>query len=385
MSEQKSPTKTISDFEAKLSEADKNVAAFDTSKLGVLFRIRSFLRDNPTSIPAFILLLSIVGFALNALFFNPNNFISTAVANAILVQVTVVGIAAIAQTLIILTAGIDLSIAPILVISSMIMGKLGTESGVPVWICVPLGIFLAGLMGWVNGALIAYVKIPPFITTLGTLNIFVALKLWYTDAQSVRPNDLEEKAPGLLDFGNSLNIGFKDGFHITYSTAAKIVPPLPGDITILLGTVVMLLLAALAWYMLYRTPWGRHVHAIGDDPDAAMLSGIQVSRTLVSVYAVAGLIIGVGAWVSIGRVGSISPIAFETIALDTITAVVIGGTSLFGGRASIAGSVLGALIVGVFTTGLQVAGVDSFWQYFAAGNLILAAVALDQWLRKASQ
>jgi fructose transport system permease protein len=201
----------------------------------------------------------------------------------------------------------------------------------------------------------------------------------------VRPSDLEEKATSLLDFGNSLNIGFKDGFHINYSTITNIVPPLDGDITILLGTVAMLLLAILAWYMLYRTAWGRHVHAIGDDADAAMLTGIQVNRTLVSVYTVAGLIIGIGAWVSIGRVGSISPIAFETIALDTITAVVIGGTSLFGGRASIAGSVLGALIVGVFTTGLQVAGVDSFWQYFAAGNLILAAVALDQWLRKASQ
>ncbi len=385
MSDPKSPTKTISDFEAKLADADKTVASFDTSEMGLLFKVRAFLRDYPTSIPAFILLLSIVGFALNALFFSPNNFISTPVVNAILVQVTVVGIAAIAQTVIILTAGIDLSVAPILVISSMIMGKLATESGVPVWACVPLGVFVATLMGWVNGALIAYIKIPPFITTLGTLNIFVALKLWYTGSQSVRPSDLEEKAISLLDFGSSLNIGFKDGFHITYSTASKIVPPIAGDITILLGTVAMLVLAALAWYMLYRTPWGRHVHAIGDDPDAAMLSGIQTNRTLVSVYAFAGLIIGIGAWVSIGRVGSISPIAFETIALDTITAVVIGGTSLFGGRASIAGSVLGALIVGVFTTGLQVAGVDSFWQYFAAGNLILAAVALDQWLRKASQ
>ena len=106
---------------------------------------------------------------------------------------------------------------------------------------------------------------------------------------------------------------------------------------------------------------------------------------MISVYAVAGLICGFAGWVAIGRVGSISPIAFEEINLATITAVVIGGTSLFGGRGSIPGSVLGALIVGVFTTGLSLAGVDDYWQMFAVGNLVLIAVALDQWLRRASQ
>ena len=139
------------------------------------------------------------------------------------------------------------------------------------------------------------------------------------------------------------------------------------------------------WCTLQHTSWGRHVHAIGDDPEAAVLSGIKTDRTIISVYAVAGLICGFGAWVAIGRVGSISPISFEDINLATITAVVIGGTSLFGGRGSIPGSVLGALIVGVFTTGLSLAGVDDYWQMFAIGNLVLIAVALDQWLRRASQ
>ena len=137
--------------------------------------------------------------------------------------------------------------------------------------------------------------------------------------------------------------------------------------------------------MLNQTAWGRHVHAIGDDPDAAMLSGINVSRTLISVYTVAGLICGFTAWIAIGRVGSVSPIAFDTVNLGSITAVVIGGTSLFGGRGSIIGSVLGAFIVGVFNTGLSLAGVDDYWQMFAAGCLVIIAVALDQWLRRASQ
>jgi fructose transport system permease protein len=124
---------------------------------------------------------------------------------------------------------------------------------------------------------------------------------------------------------------------------------------------------------------------MGDDPDAAMLSGIAVDRTLISVYGVAGLICGFTAWVAIGRVQSISPIGFETINLDSITAVVIGGTSLFGGRGSIGGSVLGAIIVGVFITGLSLAGVDSYWQTFATGCLVIIAVALDQYLRRASK
>ena len=137
--------------------------------------------------------------------------------------------------------------------------------------------------------------------------------------------------------------------------------------------------------MLNRTPWGRHVHAVGDDPDAALLAGIQVSNVLVSVYLFAGVVCGICAWVAIGRVGSISPIAFETANLDFITATVIGGTSLFGGRGSIPGSVLGALIVGVFNTGLSLAGVDDYWQLFTVGVLVIVAVAIDQWLRRASQ
>jgi len=380
MSDQKSPTKTISDFEAKLNEADKNVASFDASAGGFVDKMRGFLREYPTSIPAFILLGSILLFSFNAMVIHPNNFVTATAFNTIIAQVTVTGIVAIAQTIIILTAGIDLSVGAILVVSSMIMAKFAVEGGVPVIFAVPFGMLVATAMGWINGALVTYVKIPPFIVTLGTLNVFNALKLWYTGSQSVRAMDLEEKSPALLWFGKNINFGFGNGFHITFDT-----PPADGDISIILGTIAMLVLAALVWYMLYRTPWGRHVHAMGDDPDAAMLTGIQTNRTLVSVYAVAGLIVGFGAWVAIGRVGTASPIAFETVNLDSITAVVIGGTSLFGGRGSIAGSILGALIVGVFTTGLAIAGVDDYWQYFAAGCLVIFAVALDQWLRRASQ
>ncbi len=351
-------TKTISDFEAKLNQADTSVASFAQDDASLLSRARNFLRDYPTAIPAIILISSILFFSF------ANNFFTPSTLSLILKQVTVVGIVAIAQTIVILTAGIDLSVGAILVISAMVMGRLATVQGIPVFLAIPCGMAVGTAMGALNGLLVTKARIPPFIVTLGTVYVFNSLKLWYTGSESVRPADLEEKAPGLLWFGESLQIG---------------------GATFIYGSFALILLAILVWYMLNRTAWGRHVYAIGDDPDAAKLSGIQIDRTLISVYALAGLIVSFGAWIAIGRVGSISPIAFETVNLDSITAVVIGGTSLFGGRASIAGSVLGAIIVGVFFTGLALVGVQSYWQWFAMGCLVIGAVAIDQWLRRASQ
>ena len=138
------------------------------------------------------------------------------------------------------------------------------------------------------------------------------------------------------------------------------------------------------WYILNKTAWGRHVYMIGDDKEAAELAGIRTDRTLRQVYMLAGFICALAAWASIGRVGSISPQSFYEGNLESITAVVIGGISLFGGRGSILGALFGALIVGVFQSGLRLAQVDVLWQVFAIGWLIIIAVAIDQWIRKVS-
>jgi len=359
MSDPAAPTKVISDFEAKLTETDKTVASFARDDNSPIARTRQFLRNYPTTIPALILILSIIVFGL----IQPR-FLGTGALSTVLQQVTVTGIVAIAQTLIILTAGIDLSVGAILVVSALVMGNLGVNLGWPWPVAVAVGIFTAGVMGWINGALIAFAKLPPFIVTLGTLSVFTALKLWYSHSESIRNVDIEAQAPALLWFGEAFRVY---GAKLTY------------------GSISLILLAGIIWYVLNQTAWGRHVHALGDDPEAAMLSGIKTNRTLISVYTVAGVICGFAAWVSIGRVGSVSPESFSAINLGSITAVVIGGTSLFGGRGSIVGSVLGAMIVGVFNTGLSLAGVDDYWQMFAAGCLVITAVALDQWLRRASQ
>ncbi len=136
--------------------------------------------------------------------------------------------------------------------------------------------------------------------------------------------------------------------------------------------------------MLSQTAWGRHVYAVGDDPEAAELSGVNVKSTLVSVYAIAGLICAFAGWVLIGRLGSVSPQAGQLANIESITAVVIGGISLFGGRGSLAGSLFGALIVGVFSLGLRLLGADVQWTYLLIGILIIVAVTVDQYIRKAS-
>jgi fructose transport system permease protein len=352
--------KAAADFEAGLEKADTSVASFEKDDVGVIDRIRGFLHANPTAIPALVLFFSVIVFGLVAgdRFFSPRNL------STVMQQVTVIGIVAVAQTIIILTAGIDLSVGAIIVLCSFVMGKLAVNAGVPEPLAIAAAMGAGGVMGYLNGLLVTRLQLPPFIVTLGTLNIFQALKLWYSGSESIRANDIEEKAPLLIFFGKTFEVL---GAPIMY------------------GSIALILLAALVWYLLTWTAWGRHVHAIGDDPDAARLAGIQTNRTLNSVYIAAGVICGFGAWVLIGRVGSISPIAIETANLDSITAVVIGGTSLFGGRGSIPGSILGALIVGVFRNGLVIAGQDKLWQDFTVGVLIIVAVAIDQWMRRATK
>jgi fructose transport system permease protein len=278
--------------------------------------------------------------------------------STVMKQITVVSIVAIAQTLVILTAGIDLSVSVMLVMSSIVMGKLSVDLDMPTWLAIVYGLGIGTLMGLINGLLVTQLKLPPFIVTLGTLSIYNALKLAYSGSQSVRGADITAEAPALLAFKGVVEVG---GAQITF------------------GVIAMLILAGIVWFMLNKTAWGRHVYAIGDDPEAASLSGIKVNDVLISVYALAGFICAFGGWVAIGRVGSVSPIGFEDVNLTSITAV------LFGGRGSIIGSVLGAIIVGVFNTGLSLSGVDDYWRQFAAGCLVIAAVSLDQWLRRATK
>ena len=157
-----------------------------------------------------------------------------------------------------------------------------------------------------------------------------------------------------------------------------------GGAVFTVGVVFMLLLIFGLAYALRHTAWGRHVYAVGDDPEAAELSGVNVHKTLMSVYMLSGLICAFAGWALIGRIGSVSPTSGQLANIESITAVVIGGISLFGGRGSIYGAFFGAMIVGVFEMGLRMAGTDPQWTFMLIGILIIGAVAIDQWIRKVS-
>ncbi|KQT84016.1 ABC transporter permease [Aurantimonas sp. Leaf443] len=355
----RAPTRqSAADFEAVAAKGDTRVAEFDRGG-GALARLQHFLHANPTMVPVMVLALSVAvfGLMLGSRFFSPQTL------NFILQQVTIVGIVGVAQTLVILTAGIDLSVGAIMVLSSVVMGQFAVKLGLPAPLALLCGLAVGTLCGFINGFLVARLKLPPFIVTLGTWSIFLATNFIYSANETIRAQDVEANAPLLRFLGETFRIG-----STTFSY----------------GAVFMVLLVCAFFYILNNTAWGRHVYAIGDDPDAARLSGISTQKTLISVYVVAGLICGLAGWALIGRIGSISPTSGQEANIQSITAVVIGGTSLFGGRGSVFGTLIGALIVGVFAMGLRIWGTDPQWTQLTVGALIILSVAADQWIRKVS-
>ncbi len=302
----------------------------------------------PTVGPLLALVLTVVFFSLKT-----DRFLQAQNFSLILQQILIVGVLAIGQTLVILTAGIDLSVGTVMALGQIIMTKLAVVSGVPALPALLLGILTCVGFGVLNGGLVTGLRLPAFIVTLGTLNIAFALT-------HIISNDLTFTGlPSLeLFWGRTFTI---NGTDFTY------------------GIVLMVLLYALAWYGLNQTAWGRHVYAVGDNREAARLTGINTNRVLLSVYTLAGLTYGIAAWLLVGRTEVGDPNAGQTTEnLDSITAVVLGGTSLFGGRGTIIGTLIGALIVGVFRNGLTLIGVQVIYQYLVTGVLVILAVSVDQ-------
>jgi fructose transport system permease protein len=286
-------------------------------------------------------------------------FLSGGNFSLILQQVAVVGVIAIGQTLVILTAGIDLSCGMVMALGGIVMTKFATELGLPPALAVLCGIGVTTLFGLVNGLLVTRIRLPPFIVTLGTLNIAFAITQLYSNSQTV--TDLP---PLLTALGNTFALG---GTEVAY------------------GTVLMLLLYGLAFFVLRETAAGRHVYAVGNNAEATRLVGIPTQRVLLAVYVVAGMFYGIAALLSVARTGVGDPNAGQTENLDAITAVVLGGTSLFGGRGVVLGTLVGALIVGVFRNGLTLMGVSSIYQVLVTGVLVILAVAADQLSRKGAR
>ncbi|NIH86530.1 ABC transporter permease [Amycolatopsis granulosa] len=310
-----------------------------------------FLRA-PAIGPALALVVAVVVFSVST-----STFLDLDNLSLVVEQSLVVGTLALGQTLIILTAGIDLSNAAAMVLATLLMAKL-LVGGVPGIFALILGVLVTSLLGLVTGSLVTRIKLPPFIVTLGLFTMLTAAGKLVAGGQAV------PIAPGSLPAWLGTRRYLFGGIPVTY------------------GMTLALVMYLVLWYALTRTAWGKHVYAVGNAPESARLSGIKVNRTIVSVYLVAGLIFGIAAWQALGRVPNADPNAYQLGNLDSITAVVLGGTSLFGGRGSVFGTMMGALIVTVLRSGLTQLGVDSLYQDVATGALVIAAVAVDRLARR---
>ena len=301
--------------------------------------------------PVVALVLACAFFAVQS-----DRFLTAQNFSLILQQVAVVGVIAIGQTLVVLTAGIDLSCGMVMALGSIVMTKLAVDHGMPAAAAIACGMLATVGFGVLNGALITLVRLPSFIVTLGTLNIAFAITQIYSESQTI--SGLPDS---VVRLGETFTVG---GTAVTY------------------GTVLMLALYVLVWRALRDTAAGRHVYAVGNHAEAARLMGIATGRVILGVYAFAGLMYGIAALLAVARTGVGDPQAGQTDNLDSITAVVLGGTSLFGGRGMILGSLAGALIVGVFRNGLTLMGVASVYQILITGILVILAVATDQLSRR---
>jgi fructose transport system permease protein len=312
------------------------------------FRVTRRVLGAPTVGPFLALLLAMAFFS-----YKSDVFLEGQNLSLVLQQVMVVGVLAIGQTFVILTAGIDLSCGTVMAFGQIVMTKLAVAQGVDPVLAIALGIAACVCFGLLNGVFVAGVGLPAFIVTLGTLNIAFALTHVYSNDETY--SDLPSE---LLFFGRFFTIG---NAEITY------------------GVPAMFVLFGIAWYALTQTTWGRHVYAVGDNLEAARLMGIKTKRVLLSVYVVAGLTYGIAAMLLVARTELGDPNAGQTSEnLDAITAVVLGGTSLFGGRGTVIGTLIGAIVIGVFRNGLTLIGVEVVWQYFVTGLLVILAVSVDQ-------
>ncbi|MDQ0818644.1 ribose transport system permease protein [Bacillus pumilus] len=290
-----------------------------------------------------IILIAIVSI-LNPAFLEPLNILN------LLRQISINALIAFGMTFVILTGGIDLSVGAILALSSALTAGF-IVSGMDPILAIIVGSIIGAILGMVNGLLITKGKMAPFIATLATMTIFRGLTLVYTDGNPI--TGLGSNYAFQL-FGRGYFLGI----------------PVPA-ITMLLTFIVL-------WVLLHKTPFGRRTYAIGGNEKAALISGIKVPRVKIMIYSLAGFMSALAGAILTSRLNSAQPTAGTSYELDAIAAVVLGGTSLSGGRGRIVGTLIGVLIIGVLNNGMNLLGVSSFYQSVVKGIVILIAVLLDR-------
>ncbi|MBU7591199.1 ABC transporter permease [Metabacillus halosaccharovorans] len=266
-------------------------------------------------------------------------------------QVSINGLIAFGMTFVILTGGIDLSVGAILALTGMVLGLM-VASGTPDLIAIPIVLLLGALLGWFNGVLISKVKLQAFIVTLATMTMFSGITMIISDG--IPAMGITENSPILNFFSQGDILGI----------------PFP--------MIVLLVVFALLLILLQKTVFGRGVYAIGGNEEVARLSSLPTDRIKTSVYIISGVMSALAGVILTSRLSSSQPTAGAGFELDAIAAVVIGGTSLAGGKGRLFGTLIGVLIIGVLNNGLNIIGVSAFYQQFIKGLVILLAVILDR-------
>jgi ribose transport system permease protein len=296
-----------------------------------------------------LLVLSAVLWALTPHFLTVSNLLNVAQ------QTSINAVVAVGMTFVILSGGIDLSVGSIVAVAGVVLGVL-LQSGQPVAVAIAAALAIGAATGLVNGVLVSWGGLPPFIVTLGMMSVARGAALLFTEGRPVS--------------------GFDETFRALATGSVAFVPA---------PVVIMLAVYAVAHIVLTKTTFGRYVYAIGGNEEATRLSGVLVRRQKTLIYGVSGLMSAVAAIILTARLNSAQPIAGMMYELDAIAATVIGGTSLMGGEGTLAGTLIGALIMGVLRNGLNLLGVSSFLQQIVIGGVIIVAVLVDTVLKKNKQ
>ena len=297
------------------------------------------------TLTGFVILAAALG-ALTPHFLTVSNLVN------VVQQAAIIAIVAVGMTAVIITAGIDLSVGSVVALSGVVLASvLRADGSLPLALTAGLATGLA--CGCVNGGLIAWGRLPPFIATLGMMSVARGAALMYTEGRPIS--------------------GFPEGFR-RLATGEFIGTPIP--------VIIMLMVYAVAHFVLARTKLGRYAYAIGGNEEAAVLAGVHVKRYKTIIYGLCGALSGLASIILTARLNSAQPIAGMMYELDAIAAAVIGGTSLMGGEGTVLGTLMGALIMGVLRNGLNLLGVSSFVQQVAIGSVIIAAVFVDMALKR---
>ena len=283
-----------------------------------------------------------------------DDFLTTTNLTNVARQSALVGIAAVGMTFVILLAGIDLSVGSVVGLSAMTSALVMRNTGVE-QLGIPIALATGTLCGITTGLMVSRLKLQPFIATLVMLSVVKSITLIISDGA---PVPLDSELIRTIGTGRALGI------------------PYPAWL--------FLFVVVIAHWVLAHTTFGRRLYAVGGAPESARAAGIRVSAYLFAGYAIAGLLAGVASIVGAGRLGTATPLLGEGVELDVIAAVIVGGTSLFGGVGTVWGSFVGVLIIAFLRNGMVLLGVDAFWQLFATGVVVFLAVLLDQFLSAAS-